>query len=420
MSSDQSNPRNCARSSDVLAYLQGELNEKARAEFETHLATCPVCTQEAASFSSVFQHLRALPAETSSRDLAQEVLARIHQPEAPFMPSWLIRAAAVLLATFLAGGTWLWLARPQQQAAAGTGSDATIRASLDWLHAAQQEDGQWSAERWGAQPMYAPGVTALALLALIRADEHPFDSAYGPAIERGLNHLVAIQKQGGQFGPLTSGTPYNHALSTLALLEGCRHRPREDWRQAAERGVDYVRSTQRQGGGWGYPREAADKANTSITVWQLQVLLEARGNKLPVEPELDRGLAWLEGVVDEAGHVGYSRSGDFPYGRDTLTAAGALCMMMAGSGDTNTGATLAQILSAVTRAAEQQPAERDRYRDYFLTRALAMAGTARAAPLLSDIRESLASADAVPDRWSSAGGKVYETAMLALTLQSSR
>ena len=426
MSNRQSDPQKCRRASEVLPYLQGELDEKSRADFAAHLAACPICAREAESFSSVLQELKAVPSATATRDLAPGILERIGQPGSPWAPLWLIRAAAVLLVTFLAGAAWLWLTRPeaQQQAAAQAESNAAIQASLDWLHEAQQEDGQLDATRWGAQPMYAPGVTALALLALLRSDDHPFDGVYGPAIERGLNYLVRIQKAGGQFGTLTSGTPYNHALSTLALLEGCRHWPKDEWRSAAERGVEYVRSTQRQVGGWGYPREAADKANTSITVWQLQVLLEAQANKLVVEPELGRGLAWLEGVVDEAGHVGYSRSGDFPNGRDTLTAAGALCMMMADDrGAESADTSVAQVLAALMRTAEQPAEGRDHYRDYFLTRALAMAGTERARPLLAELRQSLETAGAgsgTPDRWSSAGGRVYETAMFALALQSTR
>ena len=419
MSSKSFGPARCVRSTDVMPYLQNELDAPERAEFEQHLASCPACRHEKESFAGLLEELRAVPQEAPSRDLAPAVLARIHEPALPLVPLWLMRMAAVAMLAVLAGAAWLVM-RPAPSAVAAREPATVARASLDWLCQAQQEDGQWSAERWGAQPMYAPGVTALALLALLRSDEHPFDGPYRAAIERGLDHLVALQKEDGRFGSLTSGTPYNHALSTLALLEGTRRRPREAWSRAAERGVDYVKSTQREPGGWGYPREAADKANTSITVWHLQVLLEARAAGLPVESQLDRGLAWLEQVVDESGHVGYARRGDFPYGRDTLTAAGALCMMMAGQTGAKADAPLSQVLAAATRAAEHPAAAPDRYRDYFLIRALAMAGTERAAPLAADIRQSLAAADAAPDRWSSAGGKVYETAMLALTLQSSR
>lgn len=43
--------RTCA--ADLIAYLYGELNEKATARFEKHLVSCAACREELASFSRV-------------------------------------------------------------------------------------------------------------------------------------------------------------------------------------------------------------------------------------------------------------------------------------------------------------------------------------------------------------------------------
>ncbi len=109
------------------AYAVDALDDRERAEFETHLAVCAECRAEVASFRETAALLAEAEAVTPPASLRQSVLAGIDQvrplpPETPspaeptvdevavvrrrrFLPQLLAAAAAVVL---LAGGTFAW------------------------------------------------------------------------------------------------------------------------------------------------------------------------------------------------------------------------------------------------------------------------------------------------------------------------
>jgi hypothetical protein len=451
----------CVWSQELPALLLGELAAARAAEVERHLAGCAACAARRDEFGRVLLRLRALPAESPARDLAPEILARLDQ-EAPItwhrlpagvlgsdrleacstffrrQPIWL-RAAAVLLALFGIGGVLAWRAHratvfdlaatvpavrhpcPEisnpYPAAERTHAIAQAQA---WLERTQEADGHWDTAHAGAQRRYTVGLTALSLLALAADDQPPTG-----ALQRGFAWLVAQQDARGQFGPDDSAAMYNHSMATLALLAGAALETNGTHRAACQRALAYIVATQRASGGWGYSRGPSDNVNTSITVWQLQALLRAdelgfAGVRTPIA----RGLAWLGGRVGPAGRVGYRRADDFPNGSETLTAAGALCLLR-----TPTGARdprVAQMLALVRGTAAQTTAP-DYYRWYFVSAALAAAGAGgepalhhlRAAVLARQTRVGAEAGSWLPsDRWSHAGGRLYATALAVLALQS--
>jgi len=412
----------CRFEQDIPAWFQNELSAEEKAEFEQHLAGCPSCEAASEEYRRLIRDLQAPMPEIPSRDLAPAVLARIRAERSRRWPAFapvVLRAAAILLALVLAG-VLVGRLRP-----AIAPRDRFVAAALGWLHETQEPEGRWDAAKWGAQQNYTPALTALAALAFLRQDASALRGPHAEVVRRGLDFLLTQQNAEGRFGILCSGTPYNQGMATLALIEaaGCGGEPR--WREAADKALEYIRATQLAHGGWGYPRTSGDPGNTSITVWQLQCLLKAEAlGRGELRPAIEKGMAWLNGVVDEQGRVGYSRARDFPNGYETLTAAGALCLLT----DPQRSAS-AERLAAVLRALEEtagRTADVDYYRLYFTAHALRVSGTEKADALVTGLQQTLfacqsqggknAGSCETPDRWTSAGGRVYATAMAVLAM----
>ncbi len=434
----------CAWSQELPALLLGELDAARAAEVERHSAGCARCTAQREDLGCLLFRLRApLPAQPV-RDLAPEILARLPDAEAGWhRRTFWFRAAALLLATAGLGAALLWhqlrqsafdLAatvppavinhEPSTLASVPMDRTAAVANALAWLERTQEADGHWDTARWGAQRMYSVGLTSLALLAL-SAEGPAVSPPQRSAIARGVDWLLAQQDARGQLGPDGSAAMYNHSLATLALLEGGALTTSAAHRAACRRALAHITGAQRASGGWGYSRGAADNVNTSITVWQLQALLRAEAlGFAEVRPYLTRGLAWLGDRIGAEGRVGYRRADDFPNGAETLTAAGALCLLRSTDGAHDP--RVARMLAWVRGTAEQ-PATADYYRCYFVSAALASAAGAadpalekmRGAVLARQMRDGAEAGSWTPgDRWGRAGGRIYATAMAVLALQS--
>jgi anti-sigma factor RsiW len=436
--------KTCVWAEEIPALLLGELDAARAAEVERHIAGCAACAAQREQFSRVLFRLRTPATVPPVRDLVPDVLARLPNTEAAWRQrSFWFRAAALLLVTVGVGSALLWnqhrfssfdLASSVPSSASNQDTatissvpgDRTtaIASALAWLERTQEADGHWDTARWGAQRMYAVGLTSLALLAL-SADGAAASVPQRSAMARGVDWLIAQQDNRGQFGPDGSAAMYNHSMATLALLEGVAVGTNAAHRAACQRALACITSAQRPSGGWGYSRGPADNVNTSITVWQLQALLRAEAlGFVEVRPHIVRGLAWLGERIGAEGRVGYRRADDFPNGAETLTAAGALCLLRSAEGARDR--RVARML-ALIRGAAAQPATPDYYRCYFVSAALAAAdGNAdpalekmRGAVLARQTREGAEAGSWTPgDRWGRAGGRIYATAMAVLALQS--
>ncbi|HBA85728.1 MAG TPA: hypothetical protein DCZ95_16725 [Verrucomicrobia bacterium] len=417
----------CLFAVDVPAYLRGQLSPEEKTSFERHVQECSTCRGYVEDFKPLLNELSQPPANSPSRDLAPDILARIpteawKKPRLIYFAT-LLRIAALFLC-LLAGGYGLIAHHRTAGAATAPENKRFLQAALTWLLKTQEADGRWEAAKWGAQKHYTVGITALALIACLKTDS---DILYGPqasAVENGLRYLIAQQNTEGRLGSLNSGTPYNHGLGTLALLEAFEVQDRPEWKEAIGRALAYIRTTQRTSGAWGYPREPDAAGNTSITAWQIQALLKAAELGWDTRPQIDRALAWLDGMSDPSGRIGYSRRNEYPNGHETLTAAGAWCLL--NSRPETTPDRLSRILNAVHTVA-QSTDQVDYYRCYFLTRALQAEGSRQAAVLKTRIQQLLLARQTrsgehtgscePTDSWSSAGGRVYTTAMAVLALQ---
>jgi len=107
----------CTRTEDLLsAYLDGDLPERDREDFEGHLRQCPRCAGEEKALKETLSLLRNLPAEKAPAGLLEEVRRRIGQEQEKetvplwkklFLPAHIkipLEAAAVALIFLLAYG----------------------------------------------------------------------------------------------------------------------------------------------------------------------------------------------------------------------------------------------------------------------------------------------------------------------------
>lgn len=402
---------------DLLSlYATGELCGEESAELESHLALCPECRQELADILTVLEQLRRTSQEPPPGELTREIIEKVSREKSGNG----IFVRAVLVAGVALFAVLLYFLIPREKPSVThplqTVIEKRVREAFHWLASVQEPDGSWRAEKWGGQPNYTVGVTSLALLALLRTQTT--EDAYRTNIEKAIRYLLSTQSEEGFFGPVFSGLPYNHAIATLALLGDLKESRSKRLKNPIKKAVRYICSTQTPEGGWSYLFNP--KPNSSISVWQIQALLSAKSFGYTVKKNtIDRALGWLSSLVDSEGYVGYRSRGDFPYGRETLTAMGASCLLLS---NRYTG-TLERLL----RISPTPPSQVDYCYFYFWSEMVARAGRQKFQQNLlpmwitlleRQIREGKFAGSWSPvDRWSKAGGRVYATALATLSLR---
>ncbi len=218
-------------------------------------------------------------------------------------------------------------------------TEAAVEAALDWLQRHQQSEaenaGAWRAHDWPelctdcescAGPSFAEeghvgpgrgearydvGVSALALLAFLGRGNSQKNGNYKLTVERGLRWLRSQQDADGAVGwdAEDSETIYNHALATLALCDAYALSNDFRLRPAAERAVAFCLKAQNPGLGWKYGIKPG-KSDSSLTGWMLLALKTARLAGLEVPDEaIEAGRSWLERATGEDGATGYESAG---------------------------------------------------------------------------------------------------------------
>lgn len=334
-------------------------------------------------------------------------------------------------------------ARRSAAAAAHGGSEETeraVEAALSWLAAAQSPDGRWNAaahgggvertvdghHRHGAGAKSDHGVTGLALLAFLGAGRTHRDGPHAGSVSRGLRYLVDRQKPDGSLAGEAEffAALYCHGMATIALAEACALTADDTLLSPLERAVRYTLAMQSPAtGGWRYA--AGDRGDTSQLGWQVMVLVSARQAGIAGLERAEAGARSFLGAVSSGrsgGLAGY-RPGERP--SMAMTAEALACRLFLGLPPDHPAAV--EALDVLARSPPLRESH-NAYAWYYATLASFHAGGPQwdrwnerlqvaLLPLQHRAAGSLAGSWDPDPVWGGHGGRVYSTALSAMTLE---
>ena len=349
----------------------------------------------------------------------------------------------------------------------GVTEDAVI-AALKWLARHQNPDGSWGAINHlnhcvggkcagVGDAEFDAGLTGLALLAYLGAgfthlskDELP-DSMnpgrklkFGDVVKSGLKWLMSKQDTEGCIGGRGPKFMYNHTIAALALSEAYGMSATQLFRGPAQQAIDFIIAAQNPDRAWRYTERSGDN-DTSVTGWAVMALKSAEMSELTVPSREAYGKVrhWLDEATETSGYyrVGYNarNSGKvFVPGRndsyvhhESMTAVGVLCriFMMKDKKDP----ALAGVHLLVSDLPQFKADWTDYYYWYYGSLALFQydgpkgpfwkkwEGAMKEALLPSQktAKDGCANGSwtSEDERWGFEGGRVYATAINALTLE---
>ena len=338
------------------------------------------------------------------------------------------------------------------------GTPATERAvelGLEYFARYQSAAGHWSLDRpsepngnaaAGGLMNADTAATGLALLSFLGAGYTHQEGKYRDTVRRGLDWLRANQHSDGRLYSANtdrheSARMYGHGIASIAVCEAYGMTRDEELRLAAESAVSFILGAQHPArGGWRYiPGQESD---TSVSGWQLMALKSARMAGLDVPAEAwEKVSHWLDTARSAEGsqyvynpHASDNdaqRLGRLP--SLAMTAEGLLMRFYLGWDGEHPAAIsgadyLGENLPQLGRA--ERPL-RDTYYWYYATQVMFQmrghrwqAWNERMRPILVEGQElegPLAGSwdpwSPLRDRWASAGGRHYVTALNLLTLE---
>jgi len=339
--------------------------------------------------------------------------------------------------------------------------DAVLNA-LIWLARHQNPDGSWNVTGYvnrcaaGGKCLANPGaddfdagVTGLSLLAFLGAgyshlsrDVHEA-ICFGDVVKKGLQWLMNHQDPEGCIGPRAAHQyMYNHTIGALALSEAYGLTGSNLFRDQAQKAVDFTLAAQNPGKGWRYSFKCGDN-DSSVTGWAVMVLKSAQLADLSVtRAAFDGARAWFDEVTDETYYrVGYTHKRTGPVKipgknenfnhHEALTAVAVMSriFMQTPKGDPRLLGGCREIVKDLPSWKE---ADIDFYYWYYASLALFQFDGpkgmfwSRWNERMKDVlvkNQNTASSGCKKgswepvDRWSCEGGRVYATAINALTLE---
>jgi hypothetical protein len=224
-------------------------------------------------------------------------------------------------------------------------TEAAVKAALQWLSKHQSTDGRWDASRFGggrelrilgqdrngAGAQADTGVTGLALLAFLGAGHTHNQGGYQDTVTRGIEFLLHSQATDGNLGgnAETFAFMYCHGMATLALSEAFAMTGDPRLGQAVKLAVRYTIAAQnRTTGGWRY--RPGDQGDTSQLGWQLMALKSAELAGIEIPAATREGmLRFLKSVSSgPRGGMASYRVGERP--SRTMTAEALVCRQFLG------------------------------------------------------------------------------------------
>ena len=318
-------------------------------------------------------------------------------------------------------------------------SEQAVEAALAWLAAHQRNNGSWSfnleldpcngacrhSKKQGTEsPTPSTGATGLALLAFLGAGHtHHHEGPYQETVRRGIYFLRDIAGEAGAGLDWQQGSMYGHGIALMALSEALAMTSKEqfgdaDLHRLVARGASFTCNAQHENGSWGYvPGSPGDM---TVSAWQVLSLVAAKKNHVDIHTNaLSSAKAFaLSTCKDRDFWFGYKG----PPGEETTTAIGLALMLYLGQSTEYT-----PFYNALTDLADRGPKLQNVYHDYYATLALHHSRHHAWDEWNSKLRDHLVRTQAkkgheagswhFADPWGDIGGRLYTTAMCAMTLE---
>ena len=267
LAADSINPQDQATKSGVDAYTY--LTTHAAQALHRELCQPIICTTSLERELLVADAAGASPHDYGGIDLSSELLARkLPDGSFPFVPG----GRGEINDTIYAILSLSLVQEPTAQSA--------VKAAIEWLIAAQNPDGSWSAQHSKTEAGEVD-MTGAALQAL----NAPGQPAPGEAQQKALKYLHQAQEPDGGF-PERPGEGESNVASTAWAVQGlwAAHENPENWVKGSSREpLDYMESLQQPDGHIRY--RAREELNG---VWMTAYVAPAfAGQPLPIAPGVD-------------------------------------------------------------------------------------------------------------------------------------
>ncbi len=355
---------------------------------------------------------------------------------------------------------WRFGGRPNTVGRGGgdKGTEEAVLAALKWLARHQNADGSWSVKAYTRQCTQAcapnpgneefdAGVTGLSLLAFLGAGYTHFSRdvhdgiRFGDVVRKSLQWMMSHQDPEGCIGRRDINKyMYNHIICAMALSEAYGLTGSNLFKDQAQKGIDFIIAAQNPGKGWRYSAKCGD-SDSSVTGWAVMALKSAELSGLSIpKTAYDGARAWYEEVTEDTGRAVYIKyigrrivpgfNEDFEH-HETMTAISVLSRILI---DRNKGD--ARLAGGCDLLLKDRPKwdgnSIDFYYWYFGSLAM-FQFDGPAGPKWKawnqNVKDALVGNQNAPasgckagswepvDRWSPEGGRVYATAINALTLE---
>lgn len=168
--------------------------------------------------------------------------------------------------------------------------------------------GDCTANEFKGNDQFDEGNTGLALLAFLGAGYTPASKeklfpghalTYGDVVKRGLDFLLKKQDESGRIGRAIDKYMYNHAICALALVEAFALTQSADYKSGAKKAIDFLVKAKNAGAGWRYTLQSGD-TDSSVTTWAVMAFVAAEKAGLAFDkPVYADSMKWFSSVTGE-------------------------------------------------------------------------------------------------------------------------
>ena len=258
------------------------------------------------------------------------------KPTAAFVALVLV-AAAVPLSAGERLTREIFLGRNRNTRAAKVGGEAgtteeaekAVAAGLQWLAKAQEDDGNWSSDKWDGRGGSDVGISGLALLAFLGAGHTHTRGPFKPTVQKGLDWLGEQLEPKGRFRMKTF---YEQGIATMALCEAYGLTRDAQVGRKARRALGHIVQEQPDHGGFRYTGGVTEEqGDLSVSGWQMTALALGRCAELPVpQAAVDRSRRLLANAWRGHGASAYTVGSDNA-GSLAVSSIGMLCRVLLGN-----------------------------------------------------------------------------------------